>query len=489
MKSKSSFIQKTTAFLMTLAMLTPILTVGVTAQSMTKTKGKALTEDQKILHVLNRLGYGARAGDVEKVKAIGLKNYIEQQLNPNSIADPVAESKVQGLDVLKLSNDEMFAKYPAPQAILQVVARENGMKAKDLKAEVKEDKQAKKDAKAGNQDGAMMPNETAKNANPPKALDQMTDQERIKYQAQVQEVYQKYNLGRPQQITNQLNSSRILRAVYSERQLQEQMVDFWSNHFNVYANKQSVRWFLPEYDRDVIRPNSMGNFKDLLMATAKSPAMLYYLDNFESVAPNNSQANGDMEKQQERLKQIMNNPQARERFKQNQGLTDEQLNERIKQMQQRMGQAKKQARGINENYAREIMELHTLGVDGGYSLKDIQEIARCFTGWTITDPRGYRKAGAFTGMDDKRGAKLAQAMGLPENAESGKFYFNEKFHDNGVKMVLGQTINEGGINDGLKVIDILAHHPSTAKFIARKLAVKFVNDNPSEELVNRVAEA
>ena len=305
MKSKSSFIQKTTAFVMTLAMLTPILTVGVTAQSMMKAKSKALTEDQKILHVLNRLGYGARAGDVEKVKAMGLKNYIEQQLSPNSIADPVAESKVQGLDVLKLSNDEMFAKYPAPQAILQVVARENGMKAKDLKAEVKEDKQAKKDAKAGNQDGAMMPNETAKNANPPKAPDQMTDQERMKYQAQVQEIYQKYNLGRPQQISQQLDSSRILRAVYSERQLQEQMVDFWSNHFNVYANKQSVRWFLPEYDRDVIRPNSLGNFKDLLMATAKSPAMLYYLDNFESVAPNNSQANGDMEKQQERLKQIM----------------------------------------------------------------------------------------------------------------------------------------------------------------------------------------
>ena len=488
MKSKSSFIQKTMAFLMTLAMLAPILTVGVTAQSMSKTKGKSLTEDQKILHVLNRLGYGARTGDVEKVKAMGLKNYIEQQLNPNSIADPVAESKVQGLDVLKLSNDEMFAKYPAPQAILQMVAKENGMKAKDLKAEVKEDKQAKKDAKAGNQDGAMMPNEMGKPPAPPKAPDQMNDQERMKYQAQVQEIYQKYNLGRPQQISQQLDSSRILRAVYSERQLQEQMVDFWSNHFNVYANKQSVRWFLPEYDRDVIRPNSLGNFKDLLMATAKSPAMLYYLDNFESVAPNN-QANGDMEKQQERLKQIMNNPQARERFKQNQGLTDEQLSERIKQMEQRMGQAKKQTRGINENYAREIMELHTLGVDGGYTLKDIQEIARCFTGWTITDPRGYRKASAFSGADDKRGAKLAQAMGMPENAESGKFYFNEKFHDNGVKTVLGQTINEGGINDGLKVIDILAHHPSTAKFIARKLAVKFVNDNPSEELVNRVAEA
>jgi uncharacterized protein (DUF1800 family) len=362
------------------------------------------------------------------------------------------------------------------------------MKVKDLKAEVKADKQEKKDAKAGNQDGAMMPDDKEKVPPAAQNPEQMTDQDRAKYQQQVQEIYQKYNLGRPQQISQQLNSSRILRAVYSERQLQEQMVDFWSNHFNVYANKQSVRWFLPEYDRDVIRPNSLGNFKDLLLATAQSPAMLYYLDNFQSVGENNQQT-ADIGKQQERLKQLMNNPKARERFKQNQNLTDEQVDERIKQMEQRMGQAQKQKRGINENYAREIMELHTLGVDGGYSLKDIQEIARCFTGWTITDPRGYKKGNAITGTDDKRGAKLAQAMGLPENTESGKFYFNERVHDNGVKIVLGQTINEGGIKDGLKVIDILAHHPSTAKFISRKLAVKFVNDNPSEELVNRMAEA
>ena len=146
-------------------------------------------------------------------------------------------------------------------------------------------------------------------------------------------------------------------------------------------------------------------------------------------------------------------------------------------------------RGINENYAREIMELHTLGVDGGYSQKDIQEIARAFTGWTITDPRGYRNAANVLGEQNDRMVRQARQMGLPANIESGKFVFVDRVHDKGEKLILGQKVNEGGVKDGLKVIDILAHHPSTAKFIARKLAVKFVNDNPSEAFVDRIAEA
>jgi uncharacterized protein (DUF1800 family) len=166
------------------------------------------------------------------------------------------------------------------------------------------------------------------------------------------------------------------------------------------------------------------------------------------------------------------------------------LSSRHKNNPQMMEQAQQRnQRGINENYAREIMELHTLGVDGGYTQKDIQEIARAFTGWTITDPRGYRNAANVTGQNDQRMERQARQMGLPENTESGKFVFNPRVHDNGEKFILGQKVKEGGVNDGLKVIDILANHPSTAKFIARKLAVKFVNDNPSEALVSRVAGA
>jgi uncharacterized protein (DUF1800 family) len=485
MRNRFSLMQKMTAFLMTLAMFVPVFSIAANAQSMTKSKVKSLTEEQKILHVLNRLGFGARPGDIEKVKALGLNKYIEQQLNPNSISDEVAESKVRNFDVLKLSNDEMFSKYPAPAALLQLVAQNNGMNRRELQAERAEAKQDKKDAKAEKQSGKMENQDGSMPANPNRPQPQGNSEEAM-YQAQIQDMYVKYNLGRPQQISQQLNASRILRAVYSEKQLNEAMVDFWSNHFNVFANKQSVRWFLPEYDRDVIRPNALGKFKDLLLATAKSPAMLYYLDNFQSVAEAKPQ---DVTQQRQRLQQLKSNPQARERFKQNQGLTDEQVEERIKQMEQRMNQAQNNRRGINENYAREIMELHTLGVDGGYTQKDIQEVARAFTGWTITDPRGYRNAANVTGRADQVRSNQERQLGLPANTPSGKFVFLDQIHDKGEKMILGNKVNEGGINDGLKVIDMLANHPSTAKFIAKKLAVKFVNDNPSEEFVNRIAEA
>ena len=501
MTDRFSSIHKFTAIFMLFALFAPFGTVGVNAQTMQKITAKNLTEDQKILHVLNRLGFGARPGDVERVKAMGINKYIEQQLNPNSISDALAESKVKNLDVLNMSNEEIFAKYPTPNAIMLAVAKENGLTKADV-AQLKPknnknntDVAMKGDAMTA--DGKMMPAPDATN-NADTA--QLTDEQRQKLQQQVAEIYQRNNLGRPQQITQQLDASRIMRAVYSERQLQEQMVDFWSNHFNVYAGKAAVRWFLPEYDRDVIRPNALGNFKDLLAATAKSPAMLYYLDNFQSVSPN-MQANNRRPANAvnpQRLEQMVNNPKVRERIKQRQGITDEQLNRRIELMQNGQqlnanGKVKKpkQTRGINENYARELMELHTLGVDGGYTQQDVQEMARCFTGWTIIDPRGYKKMAAsfVSGTDDKRAERQARAMGLPENAESGTFYFNERAHDQGEKIVLGQKINDGGMKDGLKAIDILVNNPATAKFIARKLAVKFVSDNPSDALVGRVADA
>ena len=467
MKHRFSLIHKITAFLTALAMFAPVLTLSVSAQRMEKAGAKKLTEEQKIIHVLNRLGFGARDGDIEKVKAAGLNRYIEQQLNPVSINDETAEAKVKNLDVLKMSNEELFAKYPNGAAVLQLVAQKNGLKRQDLQG-------IQRKASAGE-----MKDEAKADAEK-----EMSDAERREYQRQIAEVYQKNKLGRPQQITQQLNASRIMRAVYSERQLNEVMVDFWTNHFNVYANKAAVRWFLPEYDRDVIRPNALGNFKDLLLATAQSPAMLFYLDNFQSVSPdmqNAGRGNG-------RLRQNgQMNEQRREQLKQQYGLTDAELDARLKQNQQQQ----KQKRGINENYAREVMELHTLGVDSGYTQKDIQEVARAFTGWTIVDPRGYRSALAKmeNGAQNRRVNRLARLMGLPEDAESGTFFFNERAHDKGEKIVLGQKINEGGIKDGLKVIDVLVNHPATARFIARKLAVKFVSDNPGEALVGRVADA
>ena len=220
----------------------------------------------------------------------------------------------------------------------------------------------------------------------------------------------------PRQVILELQLARLLRAVYSRRQLYEVMVDFWSNHFNVFAAKGADRWLTTSYDRDTVRPHALGRFRDLLLATAKSPAMLFYLDNWMSVAPNAFLAS-------------------------------------------RAPNLRRQ--GINENYARELMELHTLGVDGGYTQKDVQEVARCFTGWTIRRPRG-----------------------------EAEFTFEPRLHDNGAKIVLGVPIAAGGgMEDGLKVIDLLGRHPSTAKFIATKLARRFVADDPPAAIVSKAENA
>lgn len=459
-----NIIQKYSAVLMILAMLGPLFTTNVNSQEMTVKGGsKTLTQNQKIIHLLNRLGFGARSGDIEKVKAIGIDKYIEQQLNPISLNDSVAREKVKRLEILNMETPEIFAKYPNPGALLRILEVNNS---------------------------AQNRNNAPPNDNKSAKEQQVEQRER---RQKLNKIYQEYDLRPANQIIRDLSASRILRAVYSEKQLEEQMVDFWTNHFNVFSGKGAVRWYLPSYDRDVIRKNALGNFKDLLVGTAQHPAMLFYLDNFQSVSPNNQMAENNQ--RNNRIQQMILGgnitPQIRERMKRQGNLTDKELNERIKQIRDRANNQQRQTRGINENYAREIMELHTLGVDNGYTQKDILEVARAFTGWTIADARGYRSVAGnmIKGTEDKRQNRLARQLGIPEDIESGEFYFNSRLHDNGEKVVLGQKVNEGGIKDGLKVIDILVKSPATAKFIARKLAVKFVNDNPSDALVDKVAYA
>jgi uncharacterized protein (DUF1800 family) len=359
-------------------------------------KKQGLTEEQRILHVLNRLGFGPRPGDVARVKAVGLENYINQQLHPEKIADTIAENKVRDLTVLNMTTAELYEKYPQPgQLLRQLQAR------------------------------GVMPSETTAET-PGNPL------QNEKYREVLQKYYRENGLQQPQRIIAELQASRILRAVYSERQLHEVMVDFWTNHFNIFAGKGADRWLLPAYDRDTIRPHALGKFLPLLQATAQSPAMLFYLDNFQSVSPN------------------MNRPGPR---------------------------AQQQRRGINENYARELMELHTLGVDGGYTQKDVQEVARCFTGWTIFQPRGA-------------GAALNPRLGEAGRRKAGTFFFNFRAHDDGEKTVLGHKIPAGGgIKDGMVVLEILARHPATAKFIATKLVRHFVADDPPAALIERAAAA
>jgi len=415
-------------------------------------KSQNLTGEQRIVHVLNRLGFGARPGDVERVKAMGLENYINQQLNPEKISDTVAENKVRDLNVLNMTTAELYEKFPQPGQLLRQLqargklpadlaeARENRVKggANSTSTEMPSTEMPKRDSTPASMPSTeMAPNAARNNQNPQPG----NPLENEKYRQLLQDYYRENGLQQPQRIMAELHASRILRAVYSERQLQEVMVDFWTNHFNVFAGKGADRWLLPSYDRDTIRPNALSKFSTLLQATAQSPAMLFYLDNFQSVSPNANANRGRGLLQQLRAEQ---RPQ-------------------------------QQRRGINENYARELMELHTLGVDGGYTQKDVQEVARCFTGWTIFQPRG--------------GAAAVNAMmGEGARRNAGTFFFNQRVHDDGEKTVLGHKIPAGGgIKDGLMVLDILAHHPSTAKFIATKLVRHFVADNPPQALVDRAA--
>jgi len=416
-------------------------------------KAKKLTEEQRIVHVLNRLGFGARPGDVERVKAMGVENYINQQLNPEKISDTVVENKIKDLQVLNMSTAELYEKFPQPGQLLRQLQARGALPADVAEAR---DNRVKGGANAAQ---GQTQADQAKGNQPAQPAGNPLDNE--KYRAVIQQYYRENGLQQPQRIVAELQASRILRAVYSEKQLQEVMVDFWTNHFNVFAGKGADRWLLPSYDRDAIRPYAMGKFSDLLEATAKSPAMLFYLDNFQSVSPNTNK--NQAPRRPRLLTELVNLQRRRE-------------GNPMQDPMMRQPPVRQQRRGINENYARELMELHTLGVDGGYTQKDVQEVARCFTGWTIFQPRG--------------GAAAANALlgGEAERRSAGTFFFNERAHDDGEKTVLGHKIPAGGgMKDGLMVLDILAHHPATAKFVATKLVRHFVSDDPSPELVSRVA--
>ncbi|HEV8367026.1 MAG TPA: DUF1800 domain-containing protein [Pyrinomonadaceae bacterium] len=460
LKSELKRMRPTAALFVTAVLICGTLTQSMVsfADVLTNAKPKKMSEEQRIAHVLNRLGFGARPGDVERVKAIGVDNYINQQLNPEKISDTVAENKVKDLTVLSMSTAELYEKFPQPgQLLRQLQAR--GVLPNDL-AEAR-DNRVKGGANAA--PGEMpVQGEPAKGNQPPTpAAGNPLDNE--KYRAAIQEYYRQNGLQQPQRIMAELQASRILRAVYSERQLQEVMVDFWTNHFNVFAGKGADRWLLPSYDRDTIRPNSMTKFSTLLEATAKSPAMLFYLDNFQSVTPNPNRNPGAGPRRQRLLAELVNQQRRRD-------------GNPMQEPTMRQPPPQQQRRGINENYARELMELHTLGVDGGFTQKDVQEVARCFTGWTIFQPRG--------------GGAAANALlgGEAARRSAGAFFFNARTHDDGEKVVLGHKIPAGGgIKDGLMVLDILTHHPSTAKFIATKLARHFVSDQPSPALVERIA--
>ncbi|MGB6296473.1 MAG: DUF1800 domain-containing protein [Rivularia sp. (in: cyanobacteria)] len=310
-------------------------------------QAKPQLENSKILHVINRLSFGAAPGDIEKVREIGIDKYIQQQLTPESIPEPQnLKNKLSRLETLRLTPSQLYSQYSISR----------------------------------------LPKPT------PEIRKQRRKKERL--------------------IRQQAVKARLLRSSESPRQLQEVMVDFWYNHFNVYQNKGQTRLWIGAYEQQAIRPHVFGKFRDLLGATARHPAMLFYLDNWQNTAPNN---------------------RPKGRFK-----------------------------GLNENYARELMELHTLGVDSGYTQKDVINLAKIFTGW------GFRRPG-------------------PKLKNGYDFYFNEKRHDFTDKVFLGKEIKGSGIQEGEKALDILAKHPATARHIGYKLAQYFVADEPPKTLIDKLS--
>jgi uncharacterized protein (DUF1800 family) len=356
-----------------------------------------LTERERALHVLNRLAFGPRPGDVDRVAAMGTASWIERQLHPTRIADAAVDARLSELPTLAMSSAALVQQFEVP--LLE--AR------RQLKAE-----------RAADAAGGAADAERLRDLVPPES--------------------------RPRRILEEMTQARLIRAVSSERQLNEVMVDFWMNHFNVDARKNLDRIFIATFERDTIRPRTWGRFEDLLLATAKSPAMLVYLDNARSAA--------DAE----------HRPPAFGRFRQG-------------------GNAARGPTGLNENYARELLELHTLGVDGGYTQQDVTELARVLTGWSIALPRA---------ADAPRAARPSGRAGrfAATDAEPGSFLFRERLHDDGTKTVLGHRFGpNGGMDEGEAAIRLLAHHPSTARHLANELCRRLVADEPPTALVERVA--
>src|SRR6266404_7620425 len=294
-----SLMRRIVATLSIATLLASTFAVGISGQSMKMPASKSaakLSEDQRITHVLNRLGFGARPGDLERVKAVGVDNYITQQLWPEKIDDSSSEAKLQNLATLRMSTAELYEKYPQPGQLLRQLqqrgalpadlaqARDNRVKG-GANATPATSAQKSSETISGEMQGPEMEKANEASKTTPANAD-ANPQNNPEYRKAMMEYFKENNLRPAQFLTGELQMSRILRAVYSERQLQEVMVDFWTNHFNVFAAKGADRWLLTAYDRDTIRPNALGKFSDLLVATAKSPAMLFYLDNFQSVSPN-----------------------------------------------------------------------------------------------------------------------------------------------------------------------------------------------------------
>src|SRR6267142_1980864 len=320
----------------------------------------SLTPRDSAFHALNRLAYGARPGESDTVARFGVMRWIERQLDPDHIDDAQLAERERQFKILDYDRAELAGRFREAQRERQRMQREAAARGDTVRP---------------------------RGAGPMREV---------------------------RELGGELQQLAIVRAALSERQLREVMVDFWTNHFNVFAGKGADRVLLPSYIEETIRPHALGRFEDLLIATAESPAMLFYLDNAQSVAPGAS-------------------PPRRQ---------------------------PRAPRGLNENYARELLELHTLGVDGGYTQQDVIAVARIFTGWSIDRPQ--------------RGAGFA---------------FHEWAHDRGEKQVFGVRFQGSGMEEGIRLLKLLANQHATMHHVSRKLCARFVSDEPPDGCVDAAVEA
>src|SRR5450755_4224889 len=433
----------------------------------------AMDEHKRAVHALNRLTFGPRPGDVDRVLQVGVDKWIDLELHPEKINDSTLDARLAPFRTLRMGTKEIVENFPTNEVIKQIAdgiaelprdpTKRAVYEAQLQRYENQQDRKNKDKDKAGdNAEPEQMRRREAHRAaivkteelldlpadERMKEIMQMSPEDRLalantakgpKGDALLDGMNPKQKetmqaLNNPEQVVvNELTQAKLLRTIYSERQLDEVMTDFWINHFNVFINKGADRYLMTSYERDAIRPHALGKFEDLLVATAKSPAMMFYLDNWLSVGPDSEVALGITPQGRGYARRPNNAPRQRRK--------------------------NKPSSGLNENYGRELMELHTLSVNGGYSQKDVTEVAKVFTGWTIEQPN-----------------------------RGGGFHFEPRMHEPGDKNVLGHRIKQDGEKEGREVLHLLAHNPQTAHFISQKLAMRFVSDDPPAALVDRMTQ-
>lgn len=375
-----------------------------------------LTERQAAAHLLDRFTYGATPDDVDEVVRIGLENWFGQQLRAD-LPDTTLDNMLSKYNTIVMSNEEIIRTFPKGAQLRRMAIRDSVIDKNDVN---KENKKGTRQA--------------------------------------LSDYMREHGYRRERELYSELIAQKILRASYSSNQLREMLVSFWFNHFNVSLTDNDCSRFITAYERDVIRPNALGNFETMLLATAKSPAMLTYLDNFRSSMASDARQ-----------------PINRVRPKNRTMSADSVMAQMVPNKNSKANQ------GLNENYAREIMELHTLGVDGGYTQKDVTEVARIFTGWTI-----------YPALNDYGKKQIANNTATKLSRKGfvrdGDFLFAANRHDKGEKVVMGMAFPAGGgYEEGVRLIKMLAHHPATALFVSHKLASRFVSDSPPQGLVDRMA--